>query len=178
MTGVGKGRRDRLVHRARALEWPAIATAAALALVLGYAGFARLFTDLGLRHGSWDILYRVLQLFTLESGSVDEPVGWQLQVARFLAPAVTMLTAVKALTALLRDEIRLLLLRCAGGHTVVCGVGRKGLLVAEALADRHERVVVIDNDEHSEYLRRLRERGLTVLCGDAGEPEGSGGSTG
>ncbi len=154
----------------RRLQWPAVVAAAVVALVLGYAGFARLFDAAGEQATFWDILYRDLQLFTLESGSLEGPVPWQLQVARFLAPAVTMATAVAAVAALLSERLTLARLRFVSDHTVVCGLGRKGLFVTEALARRGERVVVIENDELNDHVERVRARGVTVLLGDAADP--------
>ncbi len=161
----------RLRSFVRRLQWPAIVAAAVVALVLGYVGFARYFDAAGEQRTFWDILYRDLQLFTIESGSVNGWVPWELQVARFLAPAVTMVTAVAAVAALLSERLRLARLRFARDHTLICGLGRKGLLVAETLADRSERVVVIENDELNDHLDRLRERGITVLLGDASDPQ-------
>jgi hypothetical protein len=155
----------------RRVQWPAVVAAAAVALVLGYVGFARYFEAAGEQPTFWDILYRDLQLFTIESGSVIGSVPWQLQVARFLAPAVTMVTAVAAVTALLSERLSLARLRFWSDHTVICGLGRKGLFVAEELTRRSERVVVIENDELNDHIERLRQRGVTVLLGDASDPQ-------
>lgn len=152
-----------------ALHWPAIAAAGALALILGYIGFADMYEAMGEDYGFWDILYRDLQLFTLESGSVTGPVGWQLQIARFLAPVVTALTAIKALAVVLREQVMLVKLRFTSDHTVICGLGRKGLVVAEKLSERGEAVVVIESDEFNDYLDRVRQRGVMVLIGDAAD---------
>jgi hypothetical protein len=151
------------------VQWPLVVAAAAVALVLGYVGFARYFEAVGEQRTFWDILYRDLQLFTIESGSVSGWVPWELQAARFLAPAVTMVTAVAAIAALLSERLSLVRLRFVSDHTVICGLGRKGLLVAEALVGRSERVVVIENDELNDHVERLRERGVTVLLGDAAD---------
>ncbi len=161
----------RLRDVVRRTQWPAVVAAAAVALVLGYAGFVRYIEAAGESPTFWDILYRDLQLFTMESGSVSGWVPWELQVARFLAPAVTMVTAVAAIAALLSERLSLARLRFVSDHTVICGLGRKGLRVAEALADRSERVVVIENDELNDHVERLRERGITVLLGDAADPQ-------
>ena len=51
------------------------------------------------------------------------------------------------------------------GHAVVCGLGRVGTLVAEALHEHHVPFIGIDLDPN--LLRQWRERGLTVLHGDS-----------
>jgi hypothetical protein len=167
--GAGQPRRHRIVDVLRRLLWPAVAAAAALAFALGFLGFVRFFDAAGQQYSVWDILYRDLQLFTVESGSVSGPVPWPLQVARFLAPVVTMVTAITAIAALLRDRLRIARLRYWRDHTVVCGLGRKGLLLVESLAARGERVVVIESDEQDDYVERCRRRGIPVVFGDAAD---------
>jgi monovalent cation:H+ antiporter-2, CPA2 family len=51
------------------------------------------------------------------------------------------------------------------GHVVLCGYGRVGSAVAEALDTFHVRWVVIENDP--DVVRGLRERGVPSLFGDA-----------
>jgi CPA2 family monovalent cation:H+ antiporter-2 len=52
------------------------------------------------------------------------------------------------------------------GHVLLCGYGRVGSAVAEALDTFHVRWVVIENDP--DVVRGLRERGIPSLFGDAG----------
>ena len=51
------------------------------------------------------------------------------------------------------------------GHTIVCGLGRVGTLVAEVLHERNVPFAAIDLDPN--ILRPWRDRGLTVLHGDS-----------
>ena len=51
------------------------------------------------------------------------------------------------------------------GHAVVCGIGRVGTLVAEALNEHRVPFVAIDLDPN--LLRPWRDRGTTVLHGDS-----------
>ena len=164
---VGGSGKRRWRHTAWVLDWPTIGVAAGLAVVLGYIGFAQMYAAMGENPDFWDILYRTLQLFVFESGAMTGPIGWPLQIARFLAPAVTAVTALKALAVLLAEQFRRVHLRFTRDHTVVCGLGRKGLLVAEELARRGERVVAVEKDERNEHIRSAREHGVTVVLGDA-----------
>jgi len=152
-------------------EWPTIGVCAVLSIVLGYIGFAQMYEALGEEQDFWGTLYPSLQLFVMESGAVTGPVTWPLQVARFLAPAVTMATAAKALAVVFGEQLRRVRLRLTHDHTVVCGLGRKGLLVAEALAHGGERVVVVEKDESNTYVLGVRERGVAVVLGDAAEAD-------
>ena len=56
------------------------------------------------------------------------------------------------------DELR--------GHVILCGYGRVGSAVAEALDTFHVRWVAIENDP--DVVRGLRERGVPSFFGDAG----------
>lgn len=54
-------------------------------------------------------------------------------------------------------------------HAIVCGYGRVGSIVC-ALLDRHRKPYVVV-EEDLKTVESLRERGVTVLFGDAGQPE-------
>lgn len=147
-------------------EWPLVATLAAIAAALGYVGFERLLAAAGDPASSFDLIYLTLQLFVLESGSVDGPVPWQLGLARFLAPAVAAYTAIKGLTFLFRDHLTGLRARRQRNHVVICGLGRKGLALAHGLLGRGERVVAIERNTESDRLAALRAEGGLPVLGD------------
>jgi CPA2 family monovalent cation:H+ antiporter-2 len=54
-------------------------------------------------------------------------------------------------------------------HAIVCGHGRVGKLITQALERRGFTYVVITDDRHETV--RLREKGVTTLFGDAANPE-------
>jgi voltage-gated potassium channel Kch len=145
-----------------------VAALAALALGLGYAGFEQLPEG---RDYAWtDSLHRAIQLFVLESGGVEPPTPWPLELARALAPLVTVYAAAVALVALFRDELRLLGLRLWGrDHVVIAGLGAKGLTLARAFHSAGGRVVAVERDGQGAAARRCRERGIPVVEGDAAE---------
>jgi hypothetical protein len=151
------------------MRWTALALLTAVSLVLGYWGFERL-PD-GDEWSVWDSAHRSVQLFVLESGGVAPPVPWQLEVARFLAPAITIAAAALALLALFREQARLLWVRLRyRGHDVLAGAGVKGFALASRLADSGGRLVVIDKDAGAPALTGCRERGIPVVAGDATDP--------
>jgi len=155
----------------RQYQWLVIGAAWLVVGMLGYMGFARHFAALGQSRSPGDLLYLTLQLFVLESGSVVGPVGWELEVARFLAPAVAAYTAVQAMALLFYERFQLFRLRFVRDHVVICGLGRKGLLLARGFRERGHRVVVIDLDEDNDLIDQCRELGATVLIGDAASQE-------
>ena len=150
-------------------QWALVALLAALAVVLGYVGFEGL--PEGGELSAADSLYRTIQLFVLESGAVPPPVPWPLEVARVLAPLVTVYAAVGAVLTLFRDQLRLLRFRLgAADHVVVAGLGERGLQLARAFRAEGRRVVVLDRDSRNPRAQSCRERGIPVLTGDAADP--------
>jgi hypothetical protein len=114
-----------------------------------------------------DILYLTLQLATLESGAVSGPIGWKLEVARLLMPAVAAYTAVLTITTLFRQQLQLLMLRFARDHAVICGLGQQGLLLTRTFLERGYKVVVIERNRNNPNLAICRQQGATALVGDA-----------
>ncbi len=154
----------------RAVRWPLIAVLFAAALVIGWVGFDRSLAALGQPGSFLDKLYLSLQLFVLQSGAVSPPMPWQLEVARFLAPATTAYATVSAVVAVLDEQISGLRARLSAGHVVVCGLGRLGALVAKGLRGAGHDVVAIEPDPSNAAIRECREAGVVVLVGDATDP--------
>jgi hypothetical protein len=151
--------------------WAVVGIMWALALGLGYWGWVKHFRELGEPRTLWDLLYLTLQLFTVESGSVFQAVPWQLDIARFLAPATTLYTALAALTLIFRDQLQMVRVRLLREHVVICGLGRRGLLLAQAFRARNVPVVVIEHDTGNDRITPCREHGAIVLYGDASDQE-------
>jgi voltage-gated potassium channel Kch len=169
-------RTERLRHLRKSLEdaqWWLLAALALAAAVLGYWGFADYQRATGGPSGAWDVAYRSLQLFTVESGALDdsEAIPATLQVARFLAPVVAAAAVVRAVLSLFRDQAQLLRLRVTSDHVVICGVGRKGLALARSLRREGYRVVAIDRDEENDLVESCRSAGVPVMIGDATDIE-------
>jgi hypothetical protein len=108
-----------------------------------------------------------LQLATLESGAVSGPIGWELEVARLLMPAVAAYTAVLTIATLFRQQLQLLMLRFARDHVVICGLGQKGLLLTRTFLERGYRVAVIERNPNNPNLAICRQQGATALVDDA-----------
>ena len=56
------------------------------------------------------------------------------------------------------------------GHVIVCGLGRLGYFIAEALIARGERVMIVERDEDSSTIEHFRSVGADVYIGDARLP--------
>jgi len=161
----GRGRRAW-----EAARWIVIAGLFLAALVLGWIGFDLNAQALGQPGSFLDNLYRSLQLFIIHSGAVPPPVSWQLEVARFLAPAVAAGATLSALAALLGEQLATLRIRFYSNHVVVCGLGRLGSLLARTLRDAGYDVVGVEPDAQNGAIARCREDGVVVLVGDGTDP--------
>ncbi len=151
------------------VQWPLVGGLWVFALVLGYIGFSRY--SLAMEDGStrFDIFYRVVQLIVFESGDVKGPVPWQLEIARFMMPAVAAYTAIQALLAIFNKQWQLLKVRFLKNHVVVCGLGERGLRLAQEFLDHGYQVVVIEEDEENPLIDKCRNQGAIVFVGDATE---------
>jgi hypothetical protein len=161
----GRGRRAW-----EAARWLVIGGLFITALVLGWIGFDINAKALSQPGTFLDNLYRSLQLFIIHSGAVAQPVPWQLEVARFLAPAVAAGATLSAIVDLLGEQLATLRVRFYSNHVVVCGLGRLGSLLARTLREAGYDVVGIESDAQSPAIARCREGGVVVLVGDGTDP--------
>jgi hypothetical protein len=81
------------------------------------------------------------------------PKPWPLEIARFLAPAVTSYTVVLAVLRVMGLRWQLWRLR---GHVVVCGLGHKGVYLAKRHLREGKRVVIIEADEDNDWIAACR----------------------
>lgn len=150
-------------------QWWVIAGAAVTAVLLGMVGFRDWATGSGEADLTfWDLAYRTVQLFTLESGSIatGDEVPVSLQVARFLAPLVTAGALVRTAVGLFREQAHMLRIRTMRRHVVVCGLGRKGAALARSLRAHGLRVVAVEHDAENDLVLTCRSAGVPVLIGD------------
>ncbi|HUF54698.1 MAG TPA: NAD-binding protein [Dehalococcoidia bacterium] len=140
---------------------------AAASLLLGHLGFREADGEAG----PLTLLYRVLQLFMMGSGDVDVSVPWELQVARFLAPAVSAGAAVSAVLAIAHEQMDLLRVGRLRDHVIVCGLGEKGALLARSFRENGRPVVAIERDSANEFIEEVRLSGAYVIVGDAQREE-------
>jgi len=150
--------------------WLLVVSIWIVAFILGYVGFSNYHSSIGEPRPVWDNMYLSLQLFVLQSGGVPGSVGPELQVARFLAPVIAIYTALLALTLVLHEQIILFRSRFLKDHIVICGLGRKGTLLANSFREQGERVVVIEQDDNNDMIGECKEHGSIVLIGNVADP--------
>ncbi len=128
----------------------------AVSIALGYWGWSRVhgaFTDAVETAHFFGRAYLTLQLFVLHPQDLPDAVPWQLQAARFMAPAVLALATVTLITTKFRKRFRHMWFRHFPGHIIVCGAGVHGTRLAQNLTYAGERVVLVDIDESAPGMR-------------------------
>ena len=136
--------------------------------LLGTWGFQQLHPG----NGWLTALYQSIGLFTLQTGVVHGTVPWPLEIARWLAPFVTLTGLFAAANALFqgfRDWWRLFFSRA---HTIICGAGEKGATLASDLLSSRQKtgtIVIVERDSTVPALADLRRRGAVLVQGDARE---------
>lgn len=152
-------------------RWILLGIAWLAGIGLGYLGFSIYALENNANWAAGDILYRTLQLVTMNSGAVEGKVNWMLEAARFLLPLLTAYTVLQALMHLFREQTQKLRLRRLREHVVICGLGRKGSRLAHELLRLGRRVVIIEKDPQSETVEIFQRLGAIVLAGDATHKE-------
>lgn len=162
---------QRIRRRVAALRWPLTAILALLAFALGWIGFEQSARAAGLADSPTTTLYHVLHLFEFHMTDVPDPMPWQLEIARYLAPALTLFAAASALMALAGGQLDRLRARMSSGHVIVCGLGELGARAARSLRVAGHRVVAIEGLPARPTIATCREAGVIVLSGDPTDPE-------
>jgi hypothetical protein len=136
---------------------------AAVALVLGYAGYRT--ADVPLSRS--DALFSALQLFALEGGVPEGGTPWALNLARFLAPLSVVYATVATMVTILRDQVqRTVVSVTAKNHVLLIGLSRSTQHLAVALRREGRQVVVVEADPTNKRMPGLRAEGAQVLVGD------------
>lgn len=152
----------------RRRAWVLLAVVATLTVALGLWGFT-------VHPGTASLpgatrFYLTVQLFTLESGAVEDGVPWSLQVARFAAPVVAGYTLVLALLVALTDQVTWWRVRHARDHVVVVGLEDEGRALCRALASHGRRVIGVEQLRGRPHPE-LKEAGVLVVEADARLPD-------
>ena len=143
----------------------------ALTLCLGATGFVLLVAETSAPVYLPDVLYDAMQLFFLNFDQKKSPLPWQLEIARWMAPALSAYAIYKGLESILRDRFeRLKVLLRYHDHVILCGLSRKSLKLATAYRRQNRQVVVIEKDAKHPAIDICRNQGIAVLIGDAASP--------
>jgi hypothetical protein len=148
----------------RNYQWWVMLLGVIAVFILGYIGYLKagktLFTD---------ILYRIFQLFVL-SFDTSIMLNGALEAARWLAPSIAAYAGIKALIAIFSEQFQLLKIRFLKKHIIICGLGRKGLLLCQMFKNHGFQVVVIEQNEKNDKIKQSGDNGSIVLVGNATLP--------
>ncbi len=138
-------------------------------LTLGYFGFYEYALIYDETVTIPDLVYRTVQLIGIRSGDLEGALPWQLEIARFLVPIVAGYTAFQAVISLFRDQWHQVKVRLLRRQVVICGLGERGLKLAEEFLENGYNVVVVEKDEDNPYIEPIRTEGAYVIIGDAND---------
>jgi TrkA-N domain len=129
-------------------RWLIVLGIAAVSLVLGYIGLNEYLSHqpTPMFGRSWtDILYYDLQLLVLNSAPAGGtgPFPVTLGIARFLAPAVTVVATVATVRLLLSEQLRRWSSASASKHAIVTGDGPIAVELARKLRAEYRKVVLV-----------------------------------
>lgn len=148
-------------------QWYWLGSLGIVLFVLGIAGFERYAAWHNLTASIWDSIYLTFQLIPMNSGGVTPPIPLELNLARFFIPLLAAVTAIKAFLRIFQEQVRMLRLRRLRDHIVICGLSRKGFLLAQQFHQNGDEVVVVERDEENKWLESCRDQGMFMLVGDA-----------
>lgn len=111
-------------------------------------------------------LYEVLMLFALGGDwTTGVHLTWQLELARLLAPALSVAGVLIVLTRGAWVSLSNFFIRFWQGHVVVVGLGEKGWQFAQHSV-ANSRTVIVESDPENPLITRAREAGVSVIVGD------------
>jgi len=152
-------------------HWPILLTLLFTLMILGVVGFAKNAVATGEERSILDNIYLALGLISLNSGAVSPPISWELQLARFMIPALAAYTAIFALVSIFTQQTQQVRLWFMRDHVIICGLGRKDSRLAKQFLTQGEKVVVIEANEENPWIETIQAAGGIVLTGDARDAE-------
>lgn len=151
------------------LGWGVVGVAVLLSLVLGVVGFEKNLSinDPDHRYSVVTRAFMVLQMITLNEGSIPEPIGWQLQASRALALFAFSTAVLKTAAVYFRKQWLPIRLRLLRNQVVIASDTTDRSLLISNLIDEGETVVVVTENVESAAALELQDHGAFVLRGDA-----------
>ena len=116
-------------------------------------------------------LYHSAQLFLLHAPHFGPPVPWTLEIARWMAALSTGMVLFNAALHVFHNEKMDLILKRRKKHAIVCGLGKRGIAVAEKLHKSGIQIVAIEKDPEPDVVERLHRLGIPLITGDATREE-------
>ena len=148
--------------------WGIIGVIFILVMLLGSIGFSINLSEID-KDKSYNfstLLFMAAQLLTLQSGAQPDPLNWQLETARWLAPLVLSVGLIQTLLIRFRKQFQTLIVRFEKKHNIIGGFGVKGNFIFDDLINQGEVVVVIDKTLSPEDIQKIDHAGGYYLDRD------------
>ncbi len=142
-----------------------------ISLVLGVIGYERYFDYHNIPHNLVNSFYNAIQLFVLESGSFLDYLPIELNIARFIAPLISLIAILLTLLQIFSkqwDRFKISLMR---NHIIIIGLGAIGKNISEDLLNKKKKVLIIDKDISNTEKEVLRNSKCRLMIGDATEKD-------
>lgn len=133
------------------------------AFLLGFIGYDIYFDTNTIEITLSDQFYATVGLYVMEyQAEFGKVLPWQLDVARWLAPASLSYAAGKAILSIMRSRILLLKIQRLRGHAIICGISEETLITIESFQKAGIQTLVIASSEEL-GMGRLEVCGTYVL---------------
>jgi hypothetical protein len=163
----------RLAHFWWTYQWPVLIALWLAMMLLGYVGFWLYYRSypLELPHTAGDLIYYTMQLVPMISGALPHPVPLELEIARHALPVIEGYAGIVAVVIALSGGAAVLRVIGMRDHVVICGLGRKGALLARRFRELGSNVVVVELEAEGTRVAQCRDEGIIVIIGDATQPD-------
>ena len=149
-----------------ALEKFTIGACVVAALSLGAYGYAAHYAATGADGSVSNVLYSAVSLFFFQYFGGNSGIPWQLDIARWLAPASLSYAAARAIAAATQERLALWRIRRLKQHAVLVGVDNASLHVVRSLRENGVPTLVVAPSSTSKYLATLKQLGAYILTKD------------
>ncbi|MHA1680657.1 MAG: NAD-binding protein [Promethearchaeota archaeon] len=135
-------------------------------VVLGYWGFYLYLQAEGRSTRVFDVLYMILQMFSLNSEiPPNNPGTIQLLFARVFVLFSLLLFGGETFTYIFKAPFKLFRIKFARQYVVICGVNHRSIPLIKDFYSQQYTVIAIDGRQNNHYLERARESGAITFEG-------------
>ncbi|RLD76413.1 MAG: hypothetical protein DRJ10_13620 [Bacteroidetes bacterium] len=153
--------------KVRDLEWWIVGIVGFIAFTLSIKGFNILFTEAGVERNYIDLAFQAIKTFGMEfTDGFKSPLPWQLEVSRWLSPAVMLYIAGKTILFLIRREFKSSLIKFKKNHIIITALNQKSRHLITDLLANGETVVVVAAIEDPRKLDIVEKEGAIIVEGD------------
>ena len=151
----------------RDLEWWIVGVLGFIAFSLSISGFDILFTEAGVKRNYFDLTFQAIKAFGMEfTDGFKSPLPWQLEISRWLSPAVVLYIAGKTILFLIRREFKSVLIKYKKNHIIVTALNQKSRYLITDLLANGEKVIVVAAIEDPRKLDIVEKEGAIIVEGD------------